>query len=111
MNANLILLQAGNAGTMQLVLLGGMVLVFYFFMIRPQAQKAKKAKSFQDGLQKGDRIVTIAGIHGIVHKVNDDNSTLMMEVSPGAYIKVERSAISMEWSEQINKAAAASPAK
>lgn len=111
MNANLILLQAGNAGTMQLVLLGGMVLVFYFFMIRPQAQKAKKAKSFQDGLQKGDRIVTIAGIHGIVHKVNDDNSTLMMEVSPGAYIKVERSAISMEWSEQINKAASASPAK
>ncbi|NDC78401.1 MAG: preprotein translocase subunit YajC [Chitinophagia bacterium] len=106
MNANLILLQAGNAGTMQLVLLGGMVLVFYFFMIRPQAQKAKKAKSFQDGLQKGDRIVTIAGIHGIVHKVNDDNSTLMMEVSPGSYIKVERSAISMEWSEQVNKAAA-----
>jgi len=110
MNANLILLQAGNAGTMQLVLLGGMVLVFYFFMIRPQAQKAKKAKSFQDGLQKGDRIVTIAGIHGIVHKVNDDNSTLMMEVSPGSYIKVERSAISMEWSEQVNKASAA-PAK
>jgi preprotein translocase subunit YajC len=110
MNANLILLQAGNAGTMQLVLLGGMVLVFYFFMIRPQAQKAKKAKSFQDGLQKGDRIVTIAGIHGIVHKVNDDNSTLMMEVSPGSYIKVERSAISMEWSEQVNKASA-TPAK
>jgi preprotein translocase subunit YajC len=106
MNANLILLQADNAGTMQLVLLGGMVLVFYFFMIRPQAQKAKKAKSFQDGLQKGDKIVTIAGIHGIVHKVNDDNSTLMMEVSPGAYIKVERSAISMEWSEQVNKTAA-----
>jgi preprotein translocase subunit YajC len=110
MNANLILLQAGNAGTMQLVLLGGMVLVFYFFMIRPQAQKAKKAKSFQDGLQKGDRIVTIAGIHGIVYKVNDDNSTLMMEVSPGSYIKVERSAISMEWSEQVNKASA-TPAK
>lgn len=110
MNPNITLLQAENAGTMQLILLGGMVLVFYFFMIRPQSQKAKKAKSFQDGLQKGDRIVTIAGIHGVVHKVNDDNTTLMMEVSPGAYIKVERSAISMEWSEQVNKAAAA-PAK
>jgi preprotein translocase subunit YajC len=110
MNPHLTLLQAENAGTMQLILLGGMVLVFYFFMIRPQSQKAKKAKSFQDGLQKGDRIVTIAGIHGVVHKVNDDNTTLMMEVSPGAYIKVERSAISMEWSEQVNKAAA-TPAK
>ena len=43
---NSILLQAGgSAGTMQLVLLGGMVVVFYFFMIRPQAQKAKKAQN------------------------------------------------------------------
>ena len=65
---------AGNAGTMQLVLLGGMILVFYFFMIRPQAQKAKKAKEFQDKLQKGDKIVTIAGIHGTVFKVNEDNT-------------------------------------
>ena len=106
---NLFMLQApANAGTMQLIILGGMIVVFYFFMIRPQAQKAKKAKQFQDGLQKGDRIVTIAGIHGTVHKVNDD-STLQMEVSPGSYLRIERSAISMEWSEQANKAAA--PAK
>ena len=67
---NSILLQASpNAGIMQLVLLGGMIVVFYFFMIRPQAQKAKKAKKFQEDLQKGDKIVTIAGIHGIVNKV------------------------------------------
>jgi preprotein translocase subunit YajC len=91
---------------MQLILLGGMILVFYFFMIRPQAQKAKKAKTFQDSLQKGDKIVTIAGIHGIVHKVNDDNTTIQMEVNPGSYLKIERSAISMEWSEQLNKPAA-----
>jgi preprotein translocase subunit YajC len=103
---NSILLQAGgNPGMMQLVLLGGMILVFYFFMIRPQAQKAKKAKKFQEELQKGDKIVTIAGIHGIVNKVNDDN-TLQIEVNPGSFIKIEKSAISMEWSEQINKSAA-----
>jgi preprotein translocase subunit YajC len=95
-----------NAGTMQLILLGGMVLVFYFFMIRPQAQKAKKAKSFQDALQKGDKVVTIAGIHGVVYKINDD-STIQLEVSPGSYIKLERSAISLEMSEQVNKTAAA----
>ena len=104
---NLILLQAGgNPGIMQLVLLGGMILVFYFFMIRPQAQKAKKAKKFQEELQKGDKIVTIAGIHGIVNKVNDDN-TLQIEINPGSFIKIEKSAISMEWSEQINKTAVA----
>jgi len=108
MNPISFLLQAApaNAGTMQLILLGGMILVFYFFMIRPQAQKAKKAKTFQDNLQKGDKIVTIAGIHGNVHKVNDDNTTIQMEVNPGSYLKIERSAISMEWSEQLNKPAA-----
>jgi preprotein translocase subunit YajC len=109
MNPISVLLQATpNAGMMQLVLLGGMILVFYFFMIRPQSQKAKKAKTFQEGLQKGDKIVTIAGIHGSVNKVNDDG-TIQIEVSPGSYLKIERSAISMEWSEQLNKPAA--PAK
>ncbi len=104
MNLSLILLQSGSpgAGTMQLVLLGGMILVFYFFMIRPQAQKAKKAKQFQENLQKGDKIVTIAGIHGTVNKINDDG-TLQLEVNPGSYLKIERSAISMEWSNQLNK--------
>ncbi len=101
------LLQASpNAGMMQLLLLGGMILVFYFFMIRPQAQKAKKAKSFQEGLQKGDKIVTIAGIHGSVNKVNEDG-TIQLEVSPGTYLKIERSAISMEWSQQQSAPVAA----
>jgi len=100
------LLQASpNAGMMQLVLLGGMILVFYFFMIRPQAQKAKKAKTFQEKLQKGDKIVTIAGIHGLVNKINEDG-TIQIEVNPGSYLKIERSAISMEWSQQQQAAAA-----
>lgn len=108
MNHYFVLLQAAapNAGMMQLLLLGGMILVFYFFMIRPQTQKAKKAKTFQEGLQKGDKIVTIAGIHGVVNKINED-STIQMEVSPGSYIKIEKSAISLEWSEAVNKTAAA----
>jgi preprotein translocase subunit YajC len=110
MNQFVLLQAAPNAGMMQLLLLGGMILVFYFFMIRPQAQKAKKAKTFQEGLQKGDKIVTIAGIHGVVNKVNEDG-TIQVEVSPGSYIKIERSAISLEWSEQVNKASAAPATK
>jgi preprotein translocase subunit YajC len=110
MNQFVLLQAAPNAGMMQLLLLGGMILVFYFFMIRPQAQKAKKAKTFQEGLQKGDKIVTIAGIHGVVNKVNEDG-TIQIEVSPGSYIKIERSAISLEWSEQVNKPTAAPATK
>lgn len=90
----------------QLILLGGMILVFWLFMIRPQAKKAKLAKQFQENMQKGDKIVTIAGIHGVVNKVNEDG-TIMLETSPGSYIKIEKSAISLEWTQNINKSAAA----
>ncbi|MEI7734581.1 MAG: preprotein translocase subunit YajC [Ferruginibacter sp.] len=93
--------KGGSTGT--LVMMGLMIAVFYFFMIRPQAKKAKQQKQFINNLQKGDKIVTIAGIHGKVNKVNDDN-TLEMEVSPGSYLKIERSAISMEWTANINAA-------
>lgn len=94
--------KGGSSGT--LIMMGLMILVFWLFMIRPQAKKAKKQKEFINNLQKGDKIVTIAGIHGTVNKVNDD-STLMLETSPGSYIKIERSAISMEWTANINKPA------
>jgi preprotein translocase subunit YajC len=97
---------SGGAGTIQLVFLAGIILVFWLFMIRPQAKKAKAQQQFSSNLQKGDRIVTIAGIHGTVNKVNEDG-TLNLEVSPGMYIKIEKSSISMEWTNQINKQTAA----
>jgi preprotein translocase subunit YajC len=95
----------GGGGSLQLVLLGGMILVFWLFMIRPQAKKAKLAKKFQEEMQKGDKIVTIAGIHGTVNKINEDG-TLQIETSPGSYLKIEKSAISMEWTTNLNKAMA-----
>jgi preprotein translocase subunit YajC len=102
-----ILLQspATNSLTMPLMM-GGMILVFYFFMIRPQQKKAKEQKKFINDMQKGDKIVTIAGIHGVINKVNEDG-TIVLETSPGSYIKIERSAVSLEWTANVNKAAAA----
>jgi len=107
MSHSVILLQASSGGgSLQLLLLGGMILVFWLFMIRPQAKKAKLAKKFQENMSKGDKIVTIAGIHGTVNKVNEDG-TIMLETSPGSYMKIEKSAISIEWTQNINKAVAA----
>jgi preprotein translocase subunit YajC len=98
-----VLLQAPQGGgSFQLIMLGGIIVVFWFFMIRPQAKKAKEQKKFIDGIQKGDKVVTIAGIHGTVSKVNEDN-TIQLEVSPGSYIKIEKSSISLEWSAAVNK--------
>ena len=102
----LMLGQGGSGGGgFQFIFLGLMILVFWMFMIRPQAKKAKQQKQFLQNLQKGDKIVTIAGIHGTVNKINDDG-TIQLEISPGSYIKIERSSISLEWSQAANKAVA-----
>lgn len=105
---NSVLLAAGGqqgGGMVQLVMMGAIILVFWLFMIRPQAKKAKEQKKFVENMQKGDRIVTIAGIHGTIFKINEDN-TIQLEVSPGSYLKIEKSSVSMEWSAAINKATA-----
>ena len=91
-----------NGGSVQLLMMGAIMLVFWLFMIRPQAKKAKSQKLFIENLGKGEKIVTIAGIHGTINKVNEDG-TLNLEVSPGSYIKIEKSAISMDWTAALNK--------
>jgi preprotein translocase subunit YajC len=93
-----------GSSSMSLIFLLGMVVIFYFFMIRPQAKKAKQQKQFVNDMKKGDKVVTIAGIHGTINKVNEDG-TIQLEISPGSYIKIERSTISMEWTANANKQA------
>jgi preprotein translocase subunit YajC len=109
-----IFLQAAGSsapgGPNMLLFLLPMILIFYFFMIRPQAKKAKQQKQYINDMKKGDKIVTIAGIHGTINKVNEDG-TMMLEVSPGSYIKIEKSSISMEWTTAANKPAATAEAK
>jgi len=106
MNLLGILLQAqSTSSSFSLIFMGLMVLVFWLFMIRPQAKKAKQQKTFISDLKKGDKVVTIAGIHGVINKINEDG-TLSLEVSPGSYLKIEKSTISMEMSASMNKVVA-----
>lgn len=103
---NIFLLQAQSTGPFggmtSIIFMGMIILVFWLFFIRPQAKKQKQQKKFIEDLQKGAKIVTIAGIHGTINKVNEDG-TINLEVSPGGYIKIEKSAISMEWTANLNK--------
>jgi preprotein translocase subunit YajC len=85
-----------------LIFMGMIILVFWLFFIRPQAKKQKEQKKFIEEIEKGTKVVTIAGIHGTINKINEDG-TVQLEVSPGSYIKIERSAISMEWTAALNK--------
>ena len=67
-----------------------MILVFYFFMIRPNLKKQKEQKKFRDALSQGDKIVTIGGIHGKVLSV--DASSVLVQ-SDSSKIRFDKSAI------------------
>ncbi|MCX8020810.1 MAG: preprotein translocase subunit YajC [Chitinophagaceae bacterium] len=94
--------QGGGFTGFSFIFLILMILVFWLFFIRPQAKRAKQQKKFIEELQKGDKVVTIAGIHGTVSKINEDG-TLQIEVSPGSYLKIEKSAVSMDWTQALQK--------
>ena len=76
--------------------------VMYFFMIRPQAKKAKDQKNFINNLQKGDKIVTVAGIHGRISKINE-NGTVEVEIDTNTKIVMERSGISLEYTKALQQ--------
>lgn len=97
----------GNIST--LIFFVGIFAVMYFFMIRPQAKKAKDQKSFLENLQKGDKVVTVAGIHGRINRIND-NGTLEVQIDTNTNVVMERSGISMEYTKAIQQASQA-PAK
>jgi preprotein translocase subunit YajC len=70
------------------------VVVFYFFMIRPQMKKQKEAKKFMAEIKKGDKIITIGGIHGKIAEVSD--TTFIIEVEGGNRLKISKTAVSMD---------------
>lgn len=76
-----------------------MILVLYFFMLRPQINKQKKEKAFQAEIKKGTKVVTSSGIHGKIVEINATDNTITIETGAGK-IKFERSAISMELSKK-----------
>ncbi len=106
MNSTTLLLQApagpAGGGMMQVMLMVGMFVVMYFFMIRPQAKKAKEQKKFADSITSGEQVVTTAGIHARINRVNEDG-TLQLEISRGTFMTVERSAVSMEMTAAARK--------
>jgi len=67
------------------------IVVFYFFMIRPQVKKTKEAKKFREALKKGDKIVTIGGIHGKIIEVQD--ATFVIETEGLGRLKIEKAAV------------------
>jgi len=92
-----ILLQAqqpGGGGAQTLIFFLLIIVVFYFFMIRPQMRKAKLEKNYREKVQKGDKIVTIGGIHGRI--VDVDATTFLVEVDSNVKLRIEKNAIAVD---------------
>lgn len=97
---NAILLQA-QSQWQSFIFFGAIILVFYFFMIRPQQKKAKEQKKFVDDIKRGDYVVTIGGAHGTIAELEGD--TFILEVEKGGRIRFNKSAISMEATKVASK--------
>ncbi len=96
MDLLIVLLQDGaqsglGGGAANMIFLVGILAVFYFFMIRPQQKRAKEDRLFREGLQKGDKVMTIGGIHGKV--VSIDEGAALVQIDEGVKIRISKTAL------------------
>ena len=81
----------GQSPYMSFVFLLLIILVFYFFMIRPQMKKQKDLRTYREALQKGDKVITTGGIYGKI--VDEKENVILMEVADNVRLRVDKSAI------------------
>jgi len=101
---SLIVLQtpSGGSGPVTMLFFAGIIVVFYFFMIRPQMKKQKMEQQFRTTLQKGSKVVTIGGIHGRIVEVAD--KTFLVEIDNNVKVRVEKTAISADSTKALEAA-------
>ena len=83
---------AGGGGLIStLIMFGAIFLIFYFMIIRPQQKRAKERDKLLSNLEKGNKVVTNGGIHGIIAGLEE--KTALLQISDNTKIKIDRSAI------------------
>ena len=80
-----------DAGLVNLLFLGGFVLIFYFLLWRPQSKRRKEHQALMSGLSKGDEVVTAGGIVGQINQVEDD--FVKIQVADNLELRVQKSAV------------------
>ncbi|MCD6346766.1 MAG: preprotein translocase subunit YajC [Bacteroidales bacterium] len=96
MSAIILFQAAAKTGTganpmSSLIFFGAIILIFYFFMIRPQMKKQKDLKNYRSALKKGDKVITSGGIYGKIAELKD--TTVLVEISQDVRIKVDKGSI------------------
>jgi preprotein translocase subunit YajC len=92
--------QGPGGGMPMLIMMGGMFVIMYFFMIRPQMKKAKEAKKFQDSLEVGDKVMTLGGIHGKIVEIGETD--VVMAIDQGR-LRIEKAGISATKQMEVQK--------
>ncbi|MBL4755224.1 MAG: preprotein translocase subunit YajC [Flavobacteriales bacterium] len=87
--------QGASSSWQTIFMFGSIIVVFYFFMLRPQMKKQKDQRKFKEEVKKGDKIVTLGGIHGKISEIRE--SVFILDIENGGKLKIEKSAVSMEY--------------
>jgi len=93
--------QAQPSGWMQFLPFILIIVVFYFFMIRPQMKKQKELRKFRESLKKGDKVITTGGIYGKVAEVKE--AYVVVEIAKDTLVKIDKSAIITDMSDVATK--------
>lgn len=91
----------GGGGNLMstIIMFGAIFLIFYFMIIRPQQKRSKEREKMLSNVEKGDKVVTSGGIHGIIAGI--DEKTVLLAITENVKVKVERSAISSVASKEV----------
>jgi preprotein translocase subunit YajC len=85
-----------------LIMMGGVFVIMYFFMIRPQSKKMREQRDYISSMQKGDKVVTTGGIHGKINQIDD--KTVLIEIDTNVKMKIEKNGISVEMTKALTEA-------
>ena len=88
---------AQGGGWSMWIMLALIFVIMWFFMIRPQRKQQKELENFRNALKKGDKVVTIGGIYGIVSEIKEDS--VLIEVDNNVKIRVSKQALVKDFSD------------
>lgn len=83
--------QGGISDYAGIIMILAMVVIFYFFMIRPQSKKQKEIRKAREAMAVGDKVITAGGIYGKIREVKE--TTFMIEIAPNVTIKIEKTSV------------------
>ena len=76
-----------------IIMIVALTAIFYFFMIRPQSKKQKEIRKFRESLKNGDKVITAGGIYGKIKEVSENSNTVILEISDGVRIRIDKGSI------------------